>query len=267
MSGFVPRSFMAPRPQQPVWALTVVDAFDVSPRMRRVRLVGEDMRAFDYWPGQDLVLNIPTADGPARRHYTIRSYDPVEQRLDIDFVLHGDSPAVRWAKTAAIGSALAVNGPRGRTSVRGQAALRLFIGDETALPGIFHMAESLAPEEKARIFLEISGEEDIQTLDARADVEITWHVRGHGAQSVLPEVLAGYDLPKGAIQAAVIGQTAMVRAVRQGLIARCVPKDNIVAEGYWRPGRVGGHDHVFDEGEGRGGLGRPQRGERRRERG
>lgn len=267
MSGILPRAFMAARPPQPVWALTVVDAFDVTPRMRRVRLVGDDMRAFDYRPGQDLVLNIPTADGPARRHYTIRSYDPVEQRLDIDFVLHGDSPAVRWAKGAVVGSALAVNGPRGRTSVRGHADVRLFVGDETAMPGIFHMAESLAPEERARVFLEISGEADIQPLTAKAEVEISWHVRARAAESVLPEVLASYAIPNGAIQAVVIGQTAMVRAVRQGLIARGVPKDNIAAEGYWRPGRVGGHDHVVDEGEGRGGFGRPERGrEGRRER-
>ena len=268
MSGILPRAFMAARPPQPVWALTVVDAFDVTPRMRRVRLVGDDMRAFDYRPGQDLVLNIPTADGPARRHYTIRAYDPVEQQLDIDFVLHGDSPAVRWAKNAVVGSALAVTGPRGRTSVRGHADLRLFVGDETAIPGIFHMAESLAPEERARIFLEISNEADVQPLAARAEVELTWHVRGQASDSVLPAVLTAYELPKGAIQAVVIGQTAMVRAVRQGLIARGVLKDSIAAEGYWRPWRVGGHDHVFDEGEGRGPFGRGEgRREQRRERG
>jgi hypothetical protein len=35
-----------------------------------------------------------------------------------------------------------------------------------------------------------------------------------------------------------------VRAQRQGLLARGLTKDRIAAEGYWRPGRVGGHDHV-----------------------
>ena len=37
-----------------------------------------------------------------------------------------------------------------------------------------------------------------------------------------------------------------MRAQRQGLIARGLPKTQIAAEGYWRPGRVGGHDHVVE---------------------
>jgi NADPH-dependent ferric siderophore reductase len=35
--------------------------------------------------------------------------------------------------------------------------------------------------------------------------------------------------------------------MRRELIARGFPKQQISAEGYWRPGRVGGHDHVDDE--------------------
>ena len=60
------------RPQRPTWRLTVVGARDVTPRMREVSLVGDDLSAFSYRPGQDLVLNLPTGDGFARRHYTIR---------------------------------------------------------------------------------------------------------------------------------------------------------------------------------------------------
>ena len=37
------------------------------------------------------------------------------------------------------------------------------------------------------------------------------------------------------------------RTMRRELIARGFPKQLISAEGYWRPGRVGGHDHVGDE--------------------
>ena len=29
-----------------------------------------------------------------------------------------------------------------------------------------------------------------------------------------------------------------------GLIARGLTRDQIYSEGYWRPGRIGGHDHV-----------------------
>src|ERR1700722_14508142 len=88
-----------PRPPPQTWSLSVATSRDVSPRSREVSLVGENLGAFTYRPGQDVVLSIPLdAARAARRHYTIRRFDPVEQRLDIQFVLHGDAPATRWAK-------------------------------------------------------------------------------------------------------------------------------------------------------------------------
>jgi NADPH-dependent ferric siderophore reductase len=62
----------------------------------------------------------------------------------------------------------------------------------------------------------------------------------------LIEALEAFQPPPGVGQACVIGETSTVRAQRQGLIARGLPKSQIAAEGYWRPGRVGGHDHVND---------------------
>ena len=52
------------------------------------------------------------------------------------------------------------------------------------------------------------------------------------------------DLPAGEGFAILISETSKVRAQRQHLLARGMPKDRIAAEGYWRPGRQGGHDHV-----------------------
>src|ERR1700722_5592580 len=60
------------------WPLTVVAAADITPRMRRVSLVGEAMESFAFRPGQDLVLNLPGEGGSVRRHYTIRSFDRAE---------------------------------------------------------------------------------------------------------------------------------------------------------------------------------------------
>src|SRR5471030_214815 len=101
------------RPPLTRWPLTVVGAQDITPRMRRVSLVGEALDRFEYRPGQDLALNLPDKDGgQVRRHYTIRRFDPAEARLEIDFVLHGASPATRWASGAAIGDQVVVEGPR-----------------------------------------------------------------------------------------------------------------------------------------------------------
>ncbi|MEJ0066309.1 MAG: siderophore-interacting protein [Caulobacteraceae bacterium] len=119
-----PAAFL--RPPMTRWPLTVVAAADITPRMRRVGFVGETLDGFGYKPGQDLVLTLPSDGGPVRRHYTIRRFDRAETRLDIDFVLHGRSPATTWARNAAIGDEIVADGPRGRTSVRGAADWRLF---------------------------------------------------------------------------------------------------------------------------------------------
>jgi NADPH-dependent ferric siderophore reductase len=243
-----PTNFLG-RPQRPTWRLTVVGARDVTPRMREVSLIGDDLAAFSHRPGQDLVLSLPTGAGMARRHYTIRRFDRDEQRLDIQFVLHGLSPATIWARGAQIGETIEAQGPRGRTTVSGEADWRLFTGDETALPGIAAMIESLPAGERAIAFVEVASAADEQPIETAADLELHWLHR-HGDPAApswnLTEALAAFTLPAGVGQACVIGETSTVRAQRQGLIARGLPKTQIAAEGYWRPGRVGGHDHVND---------------------
>jgi NADPH-dependent ferric siderophore reductase len=241
------------RPPLTRWPLTVVGARDITPRMRRVSLVGDTLDAFEYRPGQDLALNLPDgAGGQVRRHYTIRRFDPAETRLDIDFVLHGASPATRWARRAAIGDHIVAEGPRGRTTVRGPADWRLFTGDETALPGVAAMIESLPAGETAIAFIEVADAGEEQAIETAATVEITWLHRAGPPQAPslgLLQALTTFQLPPGDGQACIIGETSTVRAQRQGLIARGFPKDRIAAEGYWRPGRVGGHDHIIEPSE------------------
>jgi NADPH-dependent ferric siderophore reductase len=249
MNDFAPPAAFR-RPPLPLWPLTVVDAFDVTPRMRRVRLVGETLDTFAYRPGQDLVLNLPAPDGAvARRHYTVRAFDTAEARLEIDFVLHGDSPAVRWVTSARLGDTIEAEGPRGRTAVSQRADWHLFVGDETCVPGIFAMAESLPANARATMILEVAGPDEEQPLTSAADVEVRWlHRNGPACASsaALIEALKDFEAPSGPGHAYLIGETSTVRAQRQGLIAGGFPKEAITAEGYWRPGRVGGHDHVFD---------------------
>ncbi len=102
------------RPTRRVWPMTVVDAHYLTPRKRRLRLVSE-VDGFSYRPGQSLFLMLPHADGVSPlRHYSIRDFDAVEERLDVDFVLRGDTPATRWVRAAELGERLIAESPRGR---------------------------------------------------------------------------------------------------------------------------------------------------------
>jgi NADPH-dependent ferric siderophore reductase len=239
------------RPGRQAWPLVVVGSREVTPAMRRVSLIGDTLASFDYRPGQDLVLTLPSPAGPARRHYTVRTFDRDELRLDIDVVVHGAGPGSGWANTAKVGDPVLAEGPRGRTFVNNRADWHLFTGDETALPGIAAMIETLPARARAFAILEVEGGEEEQPVAGEAQLEALWlHRRAPPAPSAaLIEALAAFQFPAGVGHAYVIGETSTVRAQRQGLIARGFPKEQICAEGYWRPGRVGGHDHVepFEE--------------------
>jgi NADPH-dependent ferric siderophore reductase len=233
------------RPPMPIWRLEVIDRAPVTPRMLRVRFAGAELET--WRPGQDLVLSLPQPGGePARRHYTIRNYDAEEGRIDIDFVLHGDSPATRWAKQAELGQQIDVQGPRGRTSIAPDAGEHLFCGDETCIPGIFAMAEALPAGAKARALIEVGREDDRQALQTKAEVEVEWLVRGRGPgpSSILLDRLTQLAPSPSGRHAYVIGETSNVRAQRHYLLEQGFDRSQITAEGYWRPGRVGGHDHV-----------------------
>ncbi|HXC53751.1 MAG TPA: siderophore-interacting protein [Rhizomicrobium sp.] len=228
-----------------VWRLTVRRKLQLTPRMLRIEFSGTDLDEFVYKPGQDLVLELPQPGGAvARRHYTIRQLDPATRMLAIDFVLHGASPADDWVRAAQPGDSIAVAGPRGHTHLR-EADWHLFVGDETGIPGIGAMLEGLPRGEKAFAFLEIADADEKQ--DLATDATVVWLPRGGapaGPSRILYDAVEAFAFPQGFGHAYIVGETSNVRAIRQRLIARGLGKERSCAEGYWRPGRVGGHDHA-----------------------
>lgn len=121
--------------------------------------------------------------------------------IDIDFVLHGvqpgsagqAGPASRWAARAAAGDRVVLLGP----AVADNRAIRfrpprdtdlvLVWGDETALPAVSAIVESLPAGTRARVWLEVRDAGDIQDLTTEADAEITWLVRDRTGVSGSPE--------------------------------------------------------------------------------
>jgi NADPH-dependent ferric siderophore reductase len=224
-----------------VWRLTVRENREVTPRVRRLSFTAPDLGEMAWRPGQDLVLNLP--DAP-RRHYTIRGLAGGE--VAIDFVLHGHGAAGKWAETAAPGDRIEALGPRGRTHLTDGGDWRLFVGDETAVPAIAAMAEALPSGARAFALLEIETESERQPVATLGDLAIEWIVRGGPARpnDLLLDALRRFTPPPGDGHAYLLGETSAVRSQRHFLLERGWPKERITAEGYWRPGRIGGHDHV-----------------------
>ncbi|WP_284975057.1 siderophore-interacting protein [Arthrobacter sp. efr-133-TYG-104] len=132
------------------------------------------------------------------RTYTVRSerLDAVYPEIGIDFVMHFDDggrggPAANWAVAAKPGDALTIIGPNSRAAQcstagayggiewrPGLAQHVLLAGDETAVPAISAILESLPHYMTGHAFLEVPVAGDFRDIDTAAGVEITWLARG-----------------------------------------------------------------------------------------
>ncbi|PJX22217.1 hypothetical protein CAP48_14890 [Advenella sp. S44] len=230
------------RPELPTHELTVVDSFNLHTGMRRVLF---DTAAFDYIPGQDLVLMLPLKDGTlGRRHYTIR-HRTEQGRISIDFVMHGEGAGPRFARNAESGQKVQAKGPRGRSWLREGFTNYLICADETGLPAALHIAESKDQYQQIQLVLEVQNESwKVPVLDI--GVSVDWIFRNDlppGPNNLLRDHVARMTLPPSCM-AIVMAETSNTRSVRHHLIERGFTKESIASEGYWRPGRIGGHDHV-----------------------
>jgi NADPH-dependent ferric siderophore reductase len=223
------------------WQLEVAAVRDLTPRMRRVQLTSPDLGRFDYLPGQDMALTFRRDDSPpVRRRYTIRHYDAAQRRLELDFVLHGDGPGVRWAQAARSGDSIEVVGPRGKITLVGDAAWHLFAGDATAVPGALAMMEALPPSVPAVAFLQVDGPEERQSADGDRGRQISWHYElpARTGDTGLSAALAGAALPPGRGHAYLAGEVALVTALKATLLTLGWAAEDISAKAYWNRGRA-----------------------------
>ncbi|MCU1457980.1 MAG: Siderophore-interacting protein [Actinomycetia bacterium] len=228
-------------PQPETWALRVVEATEIAPRVRRLSFTGPDLARFGYVAGQDLMFLIPTAAEPVRRRYTIRRFDRARVVVDVDFVIHGDGPAARWAAGAEPGAEIEAVGPRGKVVLEPEVDWHLFAGDESAIPATFAMVEALDAGVPALAFLEVDGPLDEQPTGAVvADLRLRWLHRGDaepGTTTLLHDALAVAELPPGAGYAYLNGELQTVKALKATLAARGFAPDRMSAKGYWSVGR------------------------------
>lgn len=235
-------------------ALEVLRVVDITPRMRRITLHGEQLEGFVSLGSDDhvklLFARTPEeqaaldafapgagSDGPkpVMRDYTPRRYDPRTGELDIDFVLHGDGPAATWAAQAAPGQWLNIAGPRGSMIVPDVFDSYLLIGDETALPAIGRRLEELPAGRQVLVVGEIENEDERQQWQSHARVEVQWVVRSR--QNLL-DTVRGLTLPQGELYAWVATEAGLSRQIRRVLLdEHRLAEAQIKASGYWRLGQ------------------------------
>jgi NADPH-dependent ferric siderophore reductase/SAM-dependent methyltransferase len=260
----------------PVRSIHVTDVARITPRMARVTFGGRDLADFTYdapdqhvklyFPkpgqtaprlpapeaGQDFMRwyeaynAIPEQERPWMRSYTLRGHNRQRHTIDIDFVLHDDAgPATQWAQSAKPGDTVGMFGPSPTfarpvplgTSIRAADWL-LLAGDQTALPAMGTVIESLPNGHRAVAFIEVCDSAEEQRFETRGDVTVHWIHRGGvpaGQSDLLLNAVRDAQLPAGSVFAWVAGEAGTVRALRRHLVDECgVDKRSIDFSGYWR---------------------------------
>lgn len=178
--------------------LTVSRVTDVTPRMRRVTLTGEQLADFtvDGMPMapfvstgfDDHVKIVLASAGPVEsvlpqqlphavewhpceqrimRDYTPRRFDAAAGELDLDFVRHGDGPAATWAEQVSAGDTLHIVGPKSSLLLPTEVDRVVLVGDETALPAIGRYLDERPLPVPVDVVVQIGH------LDARQELALT----------------------------------------------------------------------------------------------
>jgi NADPH-dependent ferric siderophore reductase len=183
-----------------------------------------------------ICTELPRADWPRTRTYTVRSFDPVAGELAIDFVDHGRSGlAPSWLAALRPGDPVLMQDLRGRYRPGSEADWHLLAGDAVALPAIAVTLEAMAPGTRAKVIIEVTDAADEQQLRTAANADIRWVHRARGGGLV--EAVRSLTFNPGVVQAFVHGEGGAIQDLRRHLLReRGVPRDLLSISGYWRRG-------------------------------
>ncbi|MET0860020.1 MAG: siderophore-interacting protein [Microbacterium sp.] len=248
----------------PTTRFTVAATSWVTPSLRRLHLVTDDLSAFtesrftdryvklvfpkagvDYPDDIDvraLRATLPPEDVPDVRTYTALHPDLEAGTIDIDFVVHGDEGiAGPWAAGAHVGDILLANGPGGAYRPDPTADWHLLIGDESAIPAVTAALESLPPGAVVRVVLLVESDDHEPTLSLPADGTVTVvHRNGGTADGLLEAAVRAVPWLSGRVHAFAHGEAEeIMHGVRPYLrTERGLARDQLSVSGYWRRGRT-----------------------------
>jgi NADPH-dependent ferric siderophore reductase len=199
------------------------------------------------WPDpgeEDLVLPERGWRFPGRpeqhwRNFTVRDADPDLATLDVEFFLHGDGGrAAAWGVAAEVGDRVGFAGPRTHWVPDPEAEWSLLLADETGLPALLAIAESLPAGHTALALAEVGDEGERREVESAAAVEWHWCLRGErppGTTRLLLDRLLELELPSARGQAWGGGEALAMRDLRRHLAAECGAVAGAISLlGYWK---------------------------------
>ena len=234
----------------------VVDAFDLTPGMRRVVFGGDGLAGYASTGVGDeyirLIFPVEPSDLPElpalvdgnldysptdldrMRTYTVRDWDPAAKRLTVDFVVHEGGVAAAWARQARPGQVVVVNMPTGMYDPPAGLDWQILIADAAGLPAALRIVE-LTPTVATRLVLEVPDADHRVPTPERPGLDVTWiHGGNGGGASRLEEVARTLPRPDGVGYVWVAGESKVLRGVRRHLRHELkLPASAYKSVGYW----------------------------------
>jgi NADPH-dependent ferric siderophore reductase len=220
--------------------------FALSEPAASVRLLfpspGANELAMPTWNGNEFLL----ADGnrPAIRTLTPRRFDETTLALDVEIVLHGSGIAAQWAARAQPGDTVAVSGPGRGYTVDASAPAFVLAGDETAMPAIAQLLETIPAGATIDVHIEVAEDVARIALPEHPGTTIVWHDAVAGAppgEALVDAIRTAVIADDARVWAA--GEAAAMQRIRRHLFDdRGVARGRTTIRGYWKVGRGGDTD-------------------------
>ncbi len=175
------------------------------------------------------------------RIYTLSSVDLARGEVEIDFVLHSHAPAkgrsaAQWAETCRPGAVVGLLGPGGGHLP--PTRRMLLIGDETALPAIARIQQSLPKDTGCETLIEVDGPESEQPMPR----PVRWlHRNGApaGSTRLLIDAMAELTPSEDLYLWAGCEFNAFREIRRQARAVWKLPRERHMVTAYWRRGVAG----------------------------
>ncbi len=181
---------------------------------------------------------------PVSRTYTLRNIDAANNQVVIDIANHGlNGPGSRWANEAKIGDRIGVSMKSKKKDLAPKTDFILLAADLTGLPAISTIIESLPANTKGIVWVELPPENEIHTIETKANLEFKWIINPEvGNGTALHTLVKKQNLPKrkeGKRFAYIAGESKSVKEIKSFFKDDLEwKKDEFYCTSHWKAGKA-----------------------------
>nr|WP_246461836.1 siderophore-interacting protein [Nocardia transvalensis] len=214
--------------------MSVAEIEQLTPGFTRVVLSGSALADYtDPRPADAFKLILPgDAPEPVLRAFTVRRFDSAAQRLTMDVARH-EQGSIDWLLALRPGDTVSLSGMRPEWAVGEGVRDHVLIGDDTAVPAIAAIIESLDASDTVSVYLALSDPADIALVPSHPNLT----VRRLGAVTEAAEHTPPPVAAARRAQAWIAAEAGQVRRVRAHVTDRWgIARADLLARAYWKLG-------------------------------